>query len=168
MTGTYHLMVEIGDRLTDLAGDVSKWSQDTFGTDSERGPVGSLCHLEKEAKEAQAKPYDAAEYADCFLLILDAARRAGLTPLALVKAAQAKMTVNKSRQWPKWDQWTFEKPIFREEGGGCNADEAAHYCVWARRGDGRYVCGQGLTAEEARENCRRHTIQCPVEHVRAT
>ena len=41
-----------------------------------------------------------AGYADCFLLILDAVRRAGITPLQLVEAAQRKMIINRSRTWP--------------------------------------------------------------------
>jgi hypothetical protein len=57
----------------------AEWSQATFGTDAERGPTGPLKHLEHEAREAQAAPDDPSEYADCFLLILDAARRSGMT-----------------------------------------------------------------------------------------
>ena len=30
-----------------------EWSQKTFGLDSERGPLGPLKHLEKEAREGQ-------------------------------------------------------------------------------------------------------------------
>ena len=31
----------------------AEWSRATFGSDTERGPLGPLKHLEKEAKEAQ-------------------------------------------------------------------------------------------------------------------
>ena len=41
------------------------------------------------------------ELADCLILLLDASRRAGVKPLPLIKAAQAKMKVNKARAWPK-------------------------------------------------------------------
>lgn len=84
-----------------LANDQSEWSQATFGTDQERGPMGALRHLEKEAREAQAAPHDIEEYADCFLLILDAARRAGISPQHLIEAAQAKMAINRQRTWPR-------------------------------------------------------------------
>lgn len=94
-------MCDIGDRFCNLTVDQSKWSQETFGTDTERGPMGALKHLEKEAREAQASPSDPSEYADCFLLILDAARRAGITPIELIEHAQAKMEINKKRVWPK-------------------------------------------------------------------
>lgn len=91
----------LGELLTALAQDQSDWSQATFGTDQERGPLGALRHLEKEARETQAAPDDVEEYADCFLLILDAARRAGISPRQLVEAAQRKMVINRQRTWPR-------------------------------------------------------------------
>ena len=91
----------LGELLSSLAKDQSEWSQATFGTDQERGPLGALRHLEKEAVETQAAPDDIEEYADCFLLILDAARRAGISPLQLIEAAQRKMVINRQRTWPR-------------------------------------------------------------------
>lgn len=91
----------LGRQLMALAQDQSDWSQATFGTDQERGPLGALRHLEKEARETQAAPNDIEEYADCFLLILDAARRAGISPRQLIEAAQRKMVVNRQRTWPR-------------------------------------------------------------------
>lgn len=85
--------------LHKLATEQAEWSQATFGLDKERGPLGALKHLEKEAKEAQENPTDASEYADCFLLILDAARRAGFSPLELISHAQQKLEINKARKW---------------------------------------------------------------------
>jgi hypothetical protein len=90
---------DVGALLLDLAADQSEWSQATFGKDTGRGSIGALKHLEKEAREAQAAPLDRTEYADCFLLILDASRRAGMTPLDLIREAAAKMVVNKGRKW---------------------------------------------------------------------
>lgn len=92
---------ELGQKLASLSKDQAEWSQATFGTDQERGPLGALRHLEQEALEAQAAPADAEEYADCFLLILDAARRAGISPLQLIEAAQRKMVINRQRTWPR-------------------------------------------------------------------
>jgi hypothetical protein len=92
------------EELTDLITDQSEWSQRTFGVDAERGPIGALKHLEKEAKEAQqAVGTDelVVELADCFLLLLDATRRSGFKLDALIEAAQAKMEINKQRDWPK-------------------------------------------------------------------
>jgi hypothetical protein len=77
----------------------SQWSNETFGVD--RGPIGALKHLEREAKEAQSKPTDLEEYADCMLLIVDAARRAGLTPTTLLALCFYKLEKCKRRVWPK-------------------------------------------------------------------
>ena len=90
----------VHDNLHALAADHADWSEATFGATAERGPVGPLRHLEKEVAEALAQPYDAAEYADLLLLVLDASRRAGLSSRALVTAARAKLDVNKARDWP--------------------------------------------------------------------
>ena len=94
-------MVECGDVLSDLARELSEWSQATFGSDSERGPIGPLKHLEAEAKEAQENPTDITEYADILILLIDAARRAKIKPLELIKAAYAKLQVCKTRTYPK-------------------------------------------------------------------
>jgi hypothetical protein len=77
----------------------TEWSNATFGAD--RGPIGALKHLEKEAREAQAKPTDHEEYADCMLLIVDASRRAGLTPESLMELCFKKLEKCKRRVWPK-------------------------------------------------------------------
>jgi len=88
-------------QLSALYSDHAAWSQVTFGTDTERGPLGPLKHLEKEAREAQQEPFNAYEHADCLLLVLDASRRSGLTLQALIHAAEQKLAVNKQREWPK-------------------------------------------------------------------
>lgn len=96
--------VAFADKFTCLVIDQSEWSQATFGSDAERGPMGALKHLEKEARECQeaiGTPELKTELADCLLLLLDAARRGGIRPMQLVEAAQEKMVINRSRTWPK-------------------------------------------------------------------
>jgi hypothetical protein len=103
-SGFFHSMIDFADKFSDLVQDQAKWSQDTFGSDLERGPLGALKHLEKEARECQeavGTPDLREELADCLLLLLDASRRAGVKPTQLVEAAQAKMVKNKQRTWPK-------------------------------------------------------------------
>lgn len=96
--------VDFYDKLTDLIRNQSEWSQSTFGSDQERGPIGPLRHLEKEAKEAYEAIEDGSdvevELADCLLLLLDATRRSGRNLLDIVNAASIKMEVNKRRKWP--------------------------------------------------------------------
>jgi NTP pyrophosphatase (non-canonical NTP hydrolase) len=104
MSSFFNSMVEFADKFVDLVRDQSRWSQATFGSDQERGPMGALKHLEKEARECQeavGTPELREELADCFLLLLDASRRAGIKPTQLVEAAQEKMAKNKLRTWPK-------------------------------------------------------------------
>lgn len=93
--------IRLYDKLDELVGRQSKWSQETFGTDAERGPIGALRHLELEAREAAESPDRIEEYADCLLLLLDATRRAGWKLETLVDAALVKQKVNQSREWPK-------------------------------------------------------------------
>jgi hypothetical protein len=77
------------------------WSQQTFGSDAERGPIGPLKHLEKEACDCQDAPDDLEEKADCLLLIFDATRRSGRTLAELMEAAEAKLEKNKKREWSR-------------------------------------------------------------------
>lgn len=79
----------------------AQWSQDTFGSDTERGPIGPLKHLLKEAQEALDDPGDVIEIIDCLFLVFDAARRAGLTYDQVVELAFHKLEINKKRKWPK-------------------------------------------------------------------
>lgn len=81
----------------------SKWSQDTFGLDTERGPIGPLKHLKKEVDEALQDPFDLMEYVDCLFLVFDAARRAGYVYQELENAAWTKLGINQKRAWAKVD-----------------------------------------------------------------
>lgn len=104
MYRTPEYQMDFCDKLADLIDDQAEWSQKTFGTDTERGPIGALKHLAKEAEEcieAVGTPEYATELADCFLLLLDAGRRGGVPLSRILTAAQAKMIENKARVWPK-------------------------------------------------------------------
>lgn len=85
------------------------WSQATFGSDAVRGPKGPLLHLQKEVAEALAELEDGGnatepldmEIIDCFFLVIDAARRNGMTPAWLLMLAGKKLRINKARTWQK-------------------------------------------------------------------
>jgi hypothetical protein len=95
----------------------SDWSQATFGTDAERGPKGPLLHLKKEVEEClqayeqwNSPDYmDAAhnrdllrmEIIDCLFLVIDAARRTGMTHNQFLELAYSKLEINKNRRWNK-------------------------------------------------------------------
>lgn len=97
--------------LAELASWHAEWSRDTFGPDDARGPLGPLRHLKREADETIAAPSDPSEYADLFLLVLDAARRAGLDCRQLVLAASRKLAVNMARTWPDWRSLPSDMPV---------------------------------------------------------
>lgn len=92
----------------------SAWSAATFGAMNVRGPIGPLRHLEKEVKEALAKPEDLEEYADLLFLVFDATERAGFSYHDLVLACWRKLEKNRAR---KWSTLTDDAPVehIREE-----------------------------------------------------
>lgn len=81
--------------------DQAEWSRATFGADHERDHIGPLKHLAKEAVEAQVRPPDHVEIADCLFLVFDAARRSGMTLETLIAIAERKLLVNKARRWQR-------------------------------------------------------------------
>lgn len=117
-------LIDMGDAVHDLARDLSRWSQETFGPDDKKGPLGAVRHLKKEAEETEAallrggaRAEVTVELADCLILVYDAARRHGVKPLELHKAAYDKLQVNKKRTWPKPDPENPDRPVehIREE-----------------------------------------------------
>lgn len=99
------------ERLVRLIEDQARWSQKTFGSDDERGPLGAIRHLRKEVDEIEANPDDPEEYADALLLLMDAGRRAGFSFATIVYEAAAKQTVNERRQWPAITSDNAEQPV---------------------------------------------------------
>lgn len=83
-----------------IASEQAEWSQRVFGSDADRGPIGPLKHLQKEAQEAIDSPGDVYEYADCLLLVMDASRRAGFPIQTLLDAAYVKLQICKDRVYP--------------------------------------------------------------------
>lgn len=88
--------------------DHAEWSQATFGSDSVKGPEGALNHLKKEVEEAIAAPRDKEEYADLFLLVIDAARRSGMTCRQFTNACRRKLEKCKGRTWIEGKDGVFE------------------------------------------------------------
>lgn len=69
-------------------------------------PNGSLNHLEREIKEVRAEleigglpQYLAEEYADCLLCLLSSMALAGVQLTDVCEAADAKIVVNRGREW---------------------------------------------------------------------
>ena len=106
--------VEQPDKLQDFMNDVHNWADNTFG--KERTALAPLHHLQKEVQEAinamqdedhlldsEKRRHTIEELADCFILILNASSKYGLTFDDLFISSVNKMTKNKTRKWGKPD-----------------------------------------------------------------
>jgi hypothetical protein len=94
----------VGEVLCNFWREQSTWSQETFGSDSVRGPQGPIKHIIKECNEVLENPKDLKEYVDIGVLLCDATRRAGFTLEQLVNGMYEKLQENKNRNWPKFDE----------------------------------------------------------------
>ena len=95
------------EKLNKFVADRNKFSIQTFGTIEQRNHVGPLMHLKKEIEEVINAPNDRLEWADCFLLLLDAAFRNGYSMQDLIDFGIEKLEINKKRTWTKNKDGTF-------------------------------------------------------------
>lgn len=94
------------NKFAKFATNLGKWADKTFGVG---GPTRCLKHLKREVVETLQNPTDRMEYADCFMLIVDAYRRSGChkgkSPIDdLLKASQDKLKICRKRKWGKPDR----------------------------------------------------------------
>lgn len=104
-----------------LALEAAEFSEKTFGDPGESIGLGAAYHLQEEVDEliqsikfyikynseypnGNTKPEMEMEFADCFLLIIDSARKCGINHNELVALAQRKLEINKSRTWGAPDE----------------------------------------------------------------
>ncbi|WP_282129379.1 dATP/dGTP pyrophosphohydrolase domain-containing protein [Roseobacter litoralis] len=94
-------MPDVEISFLDLARAHARWSDCEFGRidTGGPGPLGPLNHLKKEVQEAIDDPSDPMEYADLLMLVLDAARRAGVDPKTLLVLFAAKLEICRRREW---------------------------------------------------------------------
>ena len=96
------------DRLQNA---IAEWSRETFKRDS---PLGALAHLKSEADELFNAPRDIWEYADCLMLLLDAAHIVHISGDALIEAAWAKLAKNRARTWGPANAEGFSEHVEEE------------------------------------------------------
>lgn len=89
------------DLLDKLQAAIGEWQDKEFG--GGQSPVPLIHHLKKEVDELSIAPYNRTEYADCLILLLGAARKAGISADMLIIDAFKKLEVNKGRKWGKPD-----------------------------------------------------------------
>jgi predicted house-cleaning noncanonical NTP pyrophosphatase (MazG superfamily) len=84
------------ENYPELMHEIGAWAAVTFPDYSVQG---KLEHLEEEVLELMAQPDDLEEWADCFILLFDAARKKGLSHTDILSAIRAKHEKNKARKW---------------------------------------------------------------------
>ena len=89
------------EKLNRFIKERDEFSFGTFGTPEARGCEPPLLHLQDEIQELIDNPDDNMEWADCFLLLIDAARRKGHSLDDLLDFALAKLAINRNRKWEK-------------------------------------------------------------------
>ena len=95
--------------LQKLMDDIREWSDATFGKNR---VTPQLHHLIKEIPEAIEAVKEVEnttlrgifEFADCFMLLLDAANHYGMTADDLIRFTKFKLDVNKQRKWGNPDE----------------------------------------------------------------
>ena len=103
------------NELQKLMSDIAEWSDATFG-EGQRNPA-IVYHLHKEVKELieaieefqNDKTNDNLdeamnEFADCFILLLDAAHHFGLRASMIHLICTDKLAINKKRKWGESDE----------------------------------------------------------------
>ena len=108
------------ERIQKLQDNIAEWSDNTFG-DNDR-TIGILNHLKEEVDEAIEAKLEfeekldgisqqrmVSEFADCLILILDAARKSDLDTTLLLQAAEYKMQINRTREWKPANEQGYHK-----------------------------------------------------------
>jgi uncharacterized protein YaaR (DUF327 family) len=100
------------DNLQKLMDDILEWSSKTF---KDENAYSKLHHLKKEISELVETKVESAyhgpenvsirhEYADCFMLLIGAAKLDGFSANDLISATFEKLEICKSRKWSEPDE----------------------------------------------------------------
>lgn len=92
-----------------LQKEICKWANKQFG--GKRKPITTIKHLMKEVIELSESPYDIGEYADCLMLLIEAAGMIGITGELLIAQAYRELKINKKRKWGKPNKNGFSEHI---------------------------------------------------------
>lgn len=108
------------ERIQRLQNNIAEWSDKSFGTNDRTIPI--LNHLKEEIEEVivakinyeegptgQLQHDMASEFADCLILLLDAARNSELNTDLLLQAAEYKMKINRDRKWKPANEQGYHK-----------------------------------------------------------
>lgn len=82
--------------LRDLLIEIGEWAEKTFKSEDARGKI---LHLREEVDELLENLSDEEEWADCFLLLFDGARKQGFTFEQITELIYRKYQKNLTRTW---------------------------------------------------------------------
>ena len=96
------------NELQQLVDEIGQWSDETFGKVS--NGYSKVKHLEKEVTELATEVWFSTdnspnnielrhEFADCFMLLFDAAKKCNFTVDDVMNAMREKLEINRSRKW---------------------------------------------------------------------
>jgi hypothetical protein len=77
--------------------EIALWAEKTFGPGDRFD--GIMSHLKEEVGELRDSDGHIEEFADCLILLLNAAEQRGITWDILTQTVEIKMKVNKLRKW---------------------------------------------------------------------
>ena len=89
------------NNINGLQNQIAEWSDKTFGDGQRLQPI--IAKLKKEVEELYKHPCED-EFADCIILLLDAAWRVGISGDGLIRIGLIKLALNKKRKWGKPDK----------------------------------------------------------------
>lgn len=91
-----------------LQANLREWTEKQFPT---RNLHSILAHLHKEIAELEQKPDDMYEFADCFMLLFDAASFQNKRMSDIFIAIEQKLEINKKRKWGEPNSEGFTEHI---------------------------------------------------------
>ena len=94
--------------MNDLQYDLKTWTEKQF---PQRTLQSILAHLRKEISELEESPDDIMEFADCFMLLCDAASYQNIAMSDIWRAMGEKLQINKNRKWGKPNSEGFVEHI---------------------------------------------------------
>lgn len=95
-------MPQKNDKWQDLQDEIAEFTDRVFG--HQKTCVPKLHHLREEVGELIEEPHDHLEWADCMILLIDAAKKNGMQMDDLFSYVQEKMEINKTRTWGEPDE----------------------------------------------------------------
>lgn len=94
--------------MNDLQHDLKKWTEKQFPS---RNMESITNHLKSEIGELLENPTDIIEFADCFMLLVDAASYQGIHMSDIWRAMGEKLEINKKRKWGEPNEQGFVEHI---------------------------------------------------------